>query len=66
MLGFKIFKTEHWGRPRKTPFVHPGMLGGTKNSVGEKKNTPSGDGEGREGDGRGVTFVTKIRAIARN
>ena len=66
MLRFKNFKTENSGRGTKTYFVHPGMLEGGKAFRGKKKNAPSGEGEGRGGKGRGVTFLTQIDSIARN
>ena len=50
MLRFKKFKTEHYERAQKAFSVPPGMLGGDKEFRGEKKNTPSGEGEGREGE----------------
>ena len=63
---FKKIKTEPYGLAQKTLSVHPRMLGrGIRITWGEK-NTPSGEGEGREGKGRGVTFLTQNGSIVRN
>ena len=69
MLRFKKIKTEHFGRARKTLFVPPrNARGGQRIPRGKKTPLPEKGrgGKGREGEGRGVTFLTQIRSIARN